>query len=1194
MDRKIVRALAAAGALWVGHAVARADIAATLSMPYDNALVRADVPVFGVATAERFKEYRVEYGLGPAPAAWHLIARSSRPQPTDPWATGKAKWNPNIGVKGNLAVWHTGLTSYTYGTQKENLNGLYTLRLTVEDQDGQTAEARVLVNVARAVTMDSGGIVESRDERVYLKIPRHALDVPFALAAITPVGEHNPALIDFAPADGLARMGAVYEFRPPGLRTVKPGVIRFACEDAELEAMASSVGHAVSRDQVGIYAYDAVNERWRRVPGSRGSGTGDIIADFRQAPEYVAYYALMLDTAPPPRPRLTSTVTNTCDATMRVGGSAEAHSQITLLLNNEPSATTQADEQGLWQCDLPLAPGQHVLSAFCCDEAGNRSASTDPLTVERRHCPPTGEVTVSILGPVSPAHGDVALVKLQGTDADPSINTAMVRVWSESDPDGLQLSLKETGPRTGVFVGRFALGAVTTPADGTLAARAHGERVTVQSVDTPGARCTVPYADRIPPSCPAVRECVPTSAALNTFETPGTPTGGWQTVGGLLGAQQAVVDRQRDDRGGRVLRLSKGYARSHMGVSAWQGEIDVGEYPVISFDYRLMPDMHMEMVLTHGGKPYMFDLNDREILRHNTFGAPREFARIPGICADGQWRHAELDLMDALRSHQVAPGRLSDVEFSNWDMTAYKRRECGPTGRVGSFWEIDNFRIGRWGSNTIGLAWRSTDDAGIGGYSYCVDREAVALPPESTFTAATNHTVTGLADGRWFAHVRARDTHGNWGGVTHYPLFVDTEPPQVVFGFEHGATRDGLAPFTLEFEDAGAGVQPSSLEVELNGYVLRAGDPGLTFDVDQGRATVAPRETTPCALLFADGEKVLVHVAVGDSAGHSATPSATFVAESPLACTPANPDGAGGWYVTPPSFEYVGQPDATVRYAWDVRVQDDEWFAQGKSINRLYVDVRRDGIHKRYMKPIKLDRAAPIVTGVYDRVEGVVRLSARDRALVPGRLWCTVYRRADGGEAQSTAHEWLTEGTTLRGVEPDLAPQGRERVRWHGWFRVPASGVAHVGMGLTQGDAGLLRIDGEEVWSSGGAEAGCDVLLSEGLHALALDVTGRPHVHRVAPLTVRWPDCDEPESLDGWAIRAAVDEAEIHYRLDDGEERIYRGPVSVPAGARRLAFYGVDAAGHVSPTQTIELVAAEVAAVTRQETQGVQTMGAGD
>jgi len=85
-----------------------------VSFPPDGALVRADVPVFGVATCPQFKEWRLEVAkkFGPEGEAlepeWRLLARGTQAIRFDPWSAGQVKWDPNRGAPGNLFTWARG------------------------------------------------------------------------------------------------------------------------------------------------------------------------------------------------------------------------------------------------------------------------------------------------------------------------------------------------------------------------------------------------------------------------------------------------------------------------------------------------------------------------------------------------------------------------------------------------------------------------------------------------------------------------------------------------------------------------------------------------------------------------------------------------------------------------------------------------------------------------------------------------------------------------------------------------------------------------------------------------------------------------------------------------------------------------------------------------------------------------------
>ena len=101
---------------------------AKISLPWDQFLVRADVPVFELACGPDFKRYVLEFGQGSDPTEWHPIAVSTHPRPTDPYAAGKVEWCRDSGGRGNLGVWHAGVTSYRYPGREENFNGVFTVR----------------------------------------------------------------------------------------------------------------------------------------------------------------------------------------------------------------------------------------------------------------------------------------------------------------------------------------------------------------------------------------------------------------------------------------------------------------------------------------------------------------------------------------------------------------------------------------------------------------------------------------------------------------------------------------------------------------------------------------------------------------------------------------------------------------------------------------------------------------------------------------------------------------------------------------------------------------------------------------------------------------------------------------------------------------------------------------------------------
>ena len=255
-------------------------LVAKIAVPGHDALVRANVPIFGQAYGEGFKEYRVEYGKGLNPSGWTVIAKSSTPQTHD-GIPDDIHDSPDITILGNLATWDTGLKNYVYLPSHPrhhpiNLKGTYTLRVVVVSQYGDTVEDRVQVHVANVIPNAWGGIVRSPDGRVQLSVPEQSIRNSFRLILIHASGNAHPAL---PPEREL--VGVVYEVREPGERFSKNAVLK----------MQLPTRH-ISEDltQIGIYGYDLITKEWTRLPSYRRSETSEV---FCTITHLHAFYALM-------------------------------------------------------------------------------------------------------------------------------------------------------------------------------------------------------------------------------------------------------------------------------------------------------------------------------------------------------------------------------------------------------------------------------------------------------------------------------------------------------------------------------------------------------------------------------------------------------------------------------------------------------------------------------------------------------------------------------------------------------------------------------------------------------------------------------------------------------------------------------------------------------------------------------------
>ena len=236
--------------------VSRSRLAAKITVPVNGALVRADVPVFGVAAGSSFQEYRVEYGSGVNPTGWRLIAQSSVPQPrTEVGLSEMRLMQGDLDIRGNLATWNTGLKNWVHlpwhpPEDTTDLNGIYTLRLVAVGKDGQTQEDRVTVTVGRAIAQALPGEALSPDGRVRMHFRAQSLTRPFRVYAVLPVDPGGT----LAPL-GRRQLSSAYEITPGGDRFIRDVALDFVLDDARFPALDAA--------SIGIAQFSADNGQWK-------------------------------------------------------------------------------------------------------------------------------------------------------------------------------------------------------------------------------------------------------------------------------------------------------------------------------------------------------------------------------------------------------------------------------------------------------------------------------------------------------------------------------------------------------------------------------------------------------------------------------------------------------------------------------------------------------------------------------------------------------------------------------------------------------------------------------------------------------------------------------------------------------------------------------------------------------------------
>ncbi len=225
------------------------ELRCKITVPAAYSIVRGDVPVYGFAEGEGFKEYKLEYGAGENPAEWVLINQGKEPQP-ETGSIPRINFNQVKTIPGNLGLWDTGLTEYKYKEQKVDLApGVYTLRLTASGEKDKIIEDRIIVEVGRVFLNASGGKIESTDKKSLFTLPEHALYQASELICLKPLETAAKNSAD------LKMIGKIYELTPPGMKFTRDASLSFFSDKEE----------AIDLKQIQIFTFDPEEGSWQGV-----------------------------------------------------------------------------------------------------------------------------------------------------------------------------------------------------------------------------------------------------------------------------------------------------------------------------------------------------------------------------------------------------------------------------------------------------------------------------------------------------------------------------------------------------------------------------------------------------------------------------------------------------------------------------------------------------------------------------------------------------------------------------------------------------------------------------------------------------------------------------------------------------------------------------------------------------------------
>jgi len=301
------------------------------------------------------------------------------------------------------------------------------------------------------------------------------------------------------------------------------------------------------------------------------------------------------------------------------------------------------------------------------------------------------------------------------------------------------------------------------------------------------------------------------------------------------GAEQSavlVLDTENARDGGHCLKLVNERAGGDFGAYAIVTDYQPRTYGWLTFDYRIGPDVKVDIVLRGALGTYLIGFT-------SSGGAPAGFTwlgRIADVMADGRWHTAQFDI----RGHMYNLGldttdTITETVIGNFSRD--KMLGMGVTGNPkGAAWWLDNFGVYSAGPAQGQFQWAAVPSAA----SYLC--AAVAEPEDDPGAAAvaTDRPVVGLAgllSGRWYLKVIALDSEGQPITTFARPFVTVDGAPSVAATPAAGSDVPG-GWVGLEVDHAGPGLLPDSIMVHIGDRDLKLDSAGVRLDAVRNRVMV--------------------------------------------------------------------------------------------------------------------------------------------------------------------------------------------------------------------------------------------------------------------------------------------------------------------------------------------------------------------
>lgn len=849
-------------------------LTAEISGPKTDSLVRADVPIFGNAFGEGFSHYTVKYGQGLNPADWIIITNSSVEQKNDNMNIKMA--DARVSIYGNLATWRVGLTAYQWGKWPVDLNGIYTIRLEVTDDNNNTIADEVVLQVGR-VAVQVGSVIDSPDNKVILEIPSmDTKNEEFVLAIEKANVRHYKGIID----SSINFVCDIYEVRPPGLKFGKPAALKFEYSESMLDLDGDLIAD-IEEEDLAVYTWNTILKKWTALYGIVDSISNTVTLEIYNTMPDFCFYSVGEYTNAPPAPILNTTTSPVSSRNMIISGNALPSSRVDIYVNGIfNNSVLAARATGSFSYFITgLQTGLNTITAKSVDERDRESEESEPISVEVIIAPPSPISSIEFMNSdYSGEHtgsigtGDKVYIEMIGTDSSPgTIDMPEAKIYSTiTYSSGLDIQLTETGVNTGIYRrivelnSETGISAINDSVIYKLAAGYHSEKVIVYSLDNTSIKDELVVGDDIAPLPPGLSSLTHPSVIQDTFEI---DLGQWINKDDKYGAA-LIQDDERYKNGKYSLKLLNelegGFFSGHVITNGFNAK----EYQEISFDYKIDKKIKVNIVIEAKEELLAIQFTDDN---HNGWEGIRIIGLLP-IINDNKWHNVKFNIYDILNNYRphIKSYYVKKLMFA--DVSSDGCGRIAPGGNEkGIFFNIDNFIISKTvNSGDVKINLKQTPDgSGISDYSYVLDNNKDTIPDTVGEGIINEVEYNGLSDGTYYFHARAKDGNNNWGNNISYQIKIDTTGPVASNPFPADSSLSGSEKITLKISDNSEdGIYPETIRFSVEGTEYTVADKELSYDQESEVLTFKP--VYPNTIVFADKQQIECSlIDVSDRAGNS-------------------------------------------------------------------------------------------------------------------------------------------------------------------------------------------------------------------------------------------------------------------------------------------------------------------------------------